>query len=157
MTFLQDYSIDACLLLGTPGQYGFNSLAEILVGEAAPSGRLSDTWCYNNLAAPAMWNFTPVAYENAKEMGVPENGDTYQVYQEGIYVGYRYFETRYEDFVMGNGNAGSYQYENTVAFPFGYGISYTEFRWDNMTTNYDAAQDSFEVSITVTNVGEYSG
>jgi beta-glucosidase len=104
-----------------------------------------------------MWNFTPVAYENAKEMGVPDNGDTYQVYQEGIYVGYRYFETRYEDFVMGNGNAGSYQYESTVAFPFGYGISYTDFRWDNMTTSYDAAEDSFEVSITVTNVGEYSG
>ena len=75
-----------------------------------------------------MWNFTPVAYENAEEMGVPDNADTYQVYQEGIYVGYRYFETRYEDFVMGNGNAGNYRYENTVAFPFGYGLSYTEFR-----------------------------
>ena len=157
MTFLQDFGVDACLLLGTPGQYGLNSLAEILAGESTPSGRLSDTWCYNNLAAPAMWNFTPVAYENAKELGVPDNADTYQVYQEGIYVGYRYFETRYEDFVMGNGNAGSYQYENTVAFPFGYGISYTEFRWDNMTTHYDAAQDSFEVRITVTNVGEHSG
>ena len=157
MTFLQDYSIDACLLLGTPGQYGLNSLAEILVGKSSPSGRLSDTWCYNNLAAPAMWNFTPVAYENAQEMGVPDNGDTYQVYQEGIYIGYRYFETRYEDFGMGNGNAGNYQYEKAVAFPFGYGISYTDFRWDNMTTHYDAAQDSFEVSITVTNVGEYSG
>lgn len=157
MTFLQDFHVDACLLLGTPGQYGLNSLAEILAGKSSPSGRLSDTWCYNNLAAPAMWNFTPVAYENAKELGVPDNGDTYQVYQEGIYVGYRYFETRYEDFVMGTGNAGSYRYENTVAFPFGYGISYTDFRWDNMTTRYDAAKDSFEVSITVTNVGEHSG
>ena len=110
MTFLQDFNVDACLLLGTPGQYGLNSLAEILTGESSPSGRLSDTWCYNNLAAPAMWNFTPVAYENAKELGVPDNADTYQVYQEGIYVGYRYFETRYEDFVMGNGNAGNYRY-----------------------------------------------
>ena len=157
MTFLQDYSIDACLLLGTPGQYGLNSLAEILAGKSSPSGRLSDTWCYNNLAAPAMWNFTPVAYDNAKEMGVPDNGDTYQVYQEGIYVGYRYFETRYEDFVMGNGNAGNYRYENTVAFPFGYGISYTDFRWDNMTTHYDAQKDSFAVSITVTNIGAHAG
>ena len=157
MTFLQDFNIDACLLLGTPGQYGFNSLAEILEGKASPSGRLSDTWCYNNLAAPAMWNFTPVAYENAKELGVPDNADTYLVYQEGIYVGYRYFETRYEDFVMGTGNAGDYQYENTVAFSFGYGLSYTEFRWDNMTTRYDAAKDAFEISITVTNVGSRSG
>ena len=157
MTFLKDFNVDACLLLGTPGRYGLNSLAEILVGKTSPSGRLSDTWCYNNLAAPAMWNFTPVAYENAKELGVPDNGDTYQVYQEGIYIGYRYFETRYEDFVMGTGNAGNYPYESTVAFPFGYGISYTEFRWDNMTTRYDAAKDAFEVSITVTNIGEYAG
>lgn len=157
MTFLQDFQVDACLLLGTPGQYGFNSLAEILAGKASPSGRLSDTWCYNNLAAPAMWNFTPQAYENAIELGVPDNADTYQVYQEGIYVGYRYFETRYEDFIMGTGNAGDYQYENTVAFPFGYGLSYTEFQWDNMSTHYDAAQDAFEISITVTNTGNRSG
>ena len=157
MTFLQDFQVDACLLLGTPGQYGFNSLAEILAGKASPSGRLSDTWCYNNLAAPAMWNFAPVVYENAVELGVPDNADTYQVYQEGIYVGYRYFETRYEDFVMGTGHAGDYQYENTVAFPFGYGLSYTEFRWNNMITRYDAAQNAFEIRVTVTNVGEYSG
>lgn len=157
MTFMQDYNIDACMLLGTPGQYGLNSLSSILRGKASPSGRLSDTWCYNNFAAPAMWNFTPVAYENAKELGVPDNGDTYLVYQEGIYVGYRYFETRYEDFVMGTGNAGDYSYGSTVAFPFGYGLSYTEFSWDNMTTVYNATTDDFLVSITVTNVGEYSG
>ena len=157
MTFLKDFQVDACLLLGTTGQYGFNSLAEILAGKTSPSGRLSDTWCYNNLAAPAMWNFTPMAYENAIELGVPENGDTYQVYQEGIYVGYRYFETRYEDFVAGTGNAGDYQYENTVAFPFGYGLSYTEFQWDDMNTRYDAVQDLFEIRITVTNTGKLSG
>ena len=157
MTFLQDFQVDACLLLGTPGQYGFNSLAEILAGKTSPSGCLSDTWCYNNLAAPAMWNFTPVTYENAIELGVPDNADTYQVYQEGIYVGYRYFETRYEDFVMGTGNAGDYQYENVVAFPFGYGLSYTDFQWDNMNTHYDAVKDAFEISITVTNIGKLPG
>ena len=157
MTFLRDFNVDACLLLGTPGRYGLNSLAEILSGKASPSGRLSDTWCYNNLAAPAMWNFTPVAYENAEEFGVPDNADTYVVYQEGIYVGYRYFETRYEDFVMGTGHAGDYAYESTVAFPFGYGLSYTEFRWDGMDTRYDEAKDSFEIRVTVTNVGEHVG
>ena len=157
MTFLQEFQVDSCLLLGTPGQYGFNSLAEILAGKASPSGRLSDTWCYNNFAAPAMWNFAPVAYENAVELGVPDNADTYQVYQEGIYVGYRYFETRYEDFVMGTGNAGDYQYDATVAFPFGYGLSYTEFQWYNMNTRYDPTQDAFEIRITVTNTGTLPG
>lgn len=157
MDFLQDFQVDACLLLGIPGRYGFNSLAEILAGNVSPSGRLSDTWCYNNFAAPAMWNFTPMAYEDAIELGVPDNADTYQVYQEGIYVGYRYFETRYEDFVMGTGNAGDYRYENTVAFPFGYGLSYTQFQWDNMSTHYDAAHDTFEISMTVTNTGNRSG
>ena len=157
MTFLQDFNVDACLLLGTPGQYGLNSLAEMLAGKSSPSGRLTDTWCYHNFAAPAMWNFTPVAYENAKELGVPDHADTYTVYQEGIYVGYRYFETRYEDLVMGTGNAGDYCYVDTVAFPFGYGLSYTEFRWDHMTTTYDPQQDLFEIRVTVTNVGDHAG
>ena len=100
-----------------------------------------------------MWNFTPELYEGAKELGVPSNADSYQVYQEGIYVGYRYFETRYEDFVMGTGNAGDYDYENLVAFPFGYGISYAEFKWDNMNTRYDSEKDAFEISITITDAG----
>ena len=157
LTFLNEFQVDACLLLSTPGQYGLNSLAEILAGKASPPGRLTDTWCYNNFAAPAMWNFTPVPYENAEELGVPDNADTYQVYQEGIYVGYRYFETRYEDFVMGTGNAGDYDYENLVAFPFGYGLSYTEFVWSNMKTVYDRASDAFTVNVTVTNAGEVPG
>lgn len=157
MTFLQEFRVDACLLLGTPGQYGLNSLAEILAGKASPSGRLTDTWCYNNFAAPAMWNFTPVPYEKAEESGVPDNADTYQVYQEGIYVGYRYFETRYEDFIMGTGNAGDYDYETLVAFPFGYGLSYTEFVWSDMKTDYDRASDAFTVHVTVTNAGEVPG
>ena len=58
---------------------------------------------------------------------------------------------------MGTGNAGDYQYENTVAFPFGYGISYTDFLWDHMITHYDAQEDSFEIRITVTNVGDLPG
>ena len=58
------------------------------------------------------------------------------VYQEGIYVGYKYYETRYEDTVMGTGNAGSYVYSDDVAFPFGYGLSYTDFEYSDMTGVY---------------------
>ena len=56
----------------------------------------------------------------------------YMIYQEGIYIGYRYYETRYEDYVMGNGNAGDYDYASVVAYPFGHGLSYTEFAYSDM-------------------------
>ena len=80
------------------------------------------------------------------------------VYQEGIYVGYKYYETRYEDTVMGTGNAGSYVYSDDVAFPFGYGLSYTDFEYSDMTGVYDAATDSYNFNVTVTNTGDtYSG
>ena len=88
---------------------------------------------------------------------VPESASTYMVYQEGIYVGYKYYETRYEDFVMGNGNAGEYNYSNDVAFPFGYGLSYTEFVYSDMIVNYNENTDQYEVTVTITNAGDYAG
>ena len=80
----------------------------------------------------------------------------YSVYQEGIYLGYRYFETRYEDVVMGTANAGDYDWATTVAFPFGYGDSYTTFDYSNFKVTEGA--DDFTVTLTVTNSGStYSG
>lgn len=157
MDFVREYAPDACLRVGALGRYGINATAQILSGSSNPSGRLVDTLCYDHFDNPVMANFAPVAYENAKEAGVPGNADTYQVYQEGIYVGYRYFETRYEDAVMGTGNAGDYDYADTVAYPFGYGLSYTDFRWSDMETEYDRQTDTFAVTVTVTNTGSVPG
>lgn len=158
--FLKDnaYDIDACLWIGDVGISGINAVTEILAGNVNPSGSLVDTYCYDNYSAPAMANFTPTAYKGYEEGIIPENASTYMIYQEGIYVGYKYYETRYEDYVMGTGNAGDYAYHEDVAFPFGYGKSYTDFAYSDMAVNYNASTDQFEVSVKVTNTGDtYSG
>ena len=157
MTFLDTYDIDACMQIGMMGGHGIGAVADLLVGELTPSGSLSDTWCHEYYSAPAMWNFTSTEYEGAKEAGVPSNADSYMIYQEGIYVGYRYYETRYEDHVMGTGNAGDYNYSAVVAYPFGHGLSYTEFTYSDMQVEYDEKTDSFLVSVTVTNIGDAMG
>ncbi len=158
--FLKDnvYDVDACLWIGDVGITGINAVAEILAGTVNPSGSLVDTYCYDNYSSPAMANFVPTTYEGYEEGIVPDNAKSYMIYQEGIYVGYKYYETRYEDYVMGTGNAGSYAYGDEVAFPFGFGLSYTDFAYSDMAVNYNASTDQFEVKVTVTNTGDtYSG
>lgn len=158
--FLKDnvYDVDACLWIGDVGISGINAVADILAGEVNPSGSLVDTYCYDNYSAPAMANFVPNTYEGYEEGIIPENANTYMIYQEGIYVGYKYYETRYEDYVMATGNAGSYAYNDDVAFPFGHGLSYTNFEYSDMNVNYNDSTDQFEVTVTVTNTGDtYSG
>lgn len=154
--FLKDneYDVDACLWIGDVGISGINAVAEILAGTVNPSGSLVDTYLYDNYSSPAMVNFVPTTYEGYEEGLIPENASTYMIYQEGIYVGYKYYETRYEDYVMGTGNAGEYAYSDDVAFPFGYGLSYTDFEYSDMSVNYNASTDQFEVTVTVTNTGD---
>ena len=156
--FLQnnEYGVDATLWIGGVGQTGLNAVAEILDGTVNPSGSLPDTYCYDNYSSPAMQNFTPVVYDGDTTQ-IPEHADTYMVYQEGIYVGYKYYETRYEDYVMGTGNAGEYAYGNDVAFPFGYGLSYTTFEYSDVTLSYDAAATTYTMKVTVTNTGDVAG
>lgn len=158
--FLQneDYAIDACMWIGDVGKTGINAVADILSGDITPSGRLVDTYCYDNYSAPSMVNMGTTMYGNAEQMGLDENSMYYIIYQEGIYVGYRYYETRYEDYVMDTGNPGEYAYHEAVAYPFGYGMSYTDFEYSDMKVNYDKEKDVFEVSVKVTNTGDtYSG
>lgn len=157
--FLKDneYNVDACLWIGDVGISGINAVAEILAGTVNPSGSLVDTYCYDNYSSPAMQNFVPTTYGGYDGVSIPSNASTYMIYQEGIYVGYKYYETRYEDFVMGTGNAGEYAYHDDVAFPFGFGLSYTEFAYRNMSVRYNAATDQFEVTVTVTNNGSVAG
>lgn len=157
--FLKDneYDVDAVLWIGGVGITGINAVADILAGEINPSGSLVDTYCYDNYSSPAMKNFVPTTYEGYVEGIIPENASTYVIYQEGIYVGYKYYETRYEDFVMGTGNAGNYAYGDDVAFPFGYGLSYTEFEYSDMSMSYDAASTTYTIKVTVTNTGDVAG
>ena len=96
-----------------------------------------------------MQNFGNFAYTSSGN----ETGHHYVLYAEGIYVGYKYYETRYEDVVLQlNSNVGNYNYDEVVQYPFGYGLSYTEFKWDNYHLDYD--ETNFYVSLDVTNVGQ---
>ena len=159
LDFLQnnEYGVDAALWIGGVGIAGTDAVADILAGKVNPSGSLVDTYCYDNYSSLAMKNFTPVTYAGYEEGVIPENASTYMIYQEGIYVGYKYYETRYEDYVMGTGNAGDYTYSNDVAFPFGHGLSYTDFEYSDVSVSYDAATAAYTMKVTVTNTGDMAG
>lgn len=156
-----DYGIDACMWIGLPGESGINGVAEIIAGKVNPSGKLVSTYTYDNFSAPAMQNMYVTSYANAEEKGLTYGGNGslynkyYIAYQEGIYVGYRYYETRYEDYVLGNAKVGEYNYEDTVAYPFGFGLSYSEFSYSDfeMTEN----EDSFTFTVTVNNNSDVAG
>lgn len=157
-----EYNIDACLWVGNVGQSGMYAIGEVLCGNVNPSGALVDTYAYDTLGAPAIQNQGAYSFTNATN----SKGNSYMVYAEGIYVGYRYYETRYEDTILGSGNAGcmagvtrngasGWNYADEVQFPFGYGLSYTEFVWSSYSvTEKDHA---YEVSVTVKNVGSAAG
>ncbi len=159
MDFLkaEGIDVDAVLWIGGVGVAGINAVAEILTGAINPSGSLVDTYCYDNFSSPAMKNFVPTTYEGYEKGVIPANASTYMIYQEGIYVGYKYYETRYEDFVMGTGKAGDYNYGKDVAFPFGYGLSYTDFQYSDMKLAYDGVTNMYTITVTVTNTGKNPG
>ncbi len=159
MDFMRDnlYHVDSVLWIGGVGVSGINGVAQVLAGKVNPSGSLVDTYCYDNFSSPAMKNFIPTTYKGYTQGNIPENASTYMIYQEGIYVGYKYYETRYTDYVMGTGNAGDYAYGNDVAYPFGYGLSYTQFEYSDMTLTYDAATTTYTVTVKVTNKGKVEG
>ena len=163
--FLEDeaYGIDAALWIGTPGQRGLYAVASILAGEVNPSGRLSATFWKDHRRNPALANFGARAYEGApgavNSDGSPQQDKYYVVYQEGIYLGYRYTETRYTDYCMDVPSVGEYSYADTVSYPFGYGLSYTEFAYEDFTVTEvgSGADTAYEVSLTVKNVGNLPG
>ena len=151
-----EYDIDAALWIGDVGISGINAVAEILTGKVNPSGSLVDTYCYDNFSAPAMWNFTPTTYEGYVEGGdVSAKAKSYMIYQEGIYVGYKYYETRYEDAVLGQGNAGDFDYDAEVTHPFGFGLSYTTFEWSDFATSWNG--EKCTATVTVKNTGDRAG
>ena len=146
-----DYAIDACLWVGGVGQSGINAIGDLLTGRINFSGRLVDTFCYDNTTSPAIQNAYVTSYTNAADKGLSfkgTNDEYYAVYQEGIYVGYRYYETRYEDAVLRNANVGDYDYSKTVAFPFGYGLSYADLRYSSLAMKEDDNNLVFTVDVT---------
>ena len=157
----EQYGIDACLWIGGVGAYGNIAVGNILMGVTNPSGRLVDTYLLDNFTNPSMYNFGDCVYPNAAAMGLTETNDDFQtninyvVYQEGIYVGYKYYETRYEDKVMGTGNAGSFDYSGEIYRTFGYGDSYTTYSYSNYSVTDKG--DSFDVTVTVNNTGSMAG
>ena len=153
------YGIDSVMWVGNFGETGAYAVGDILAGKINPSGAITDTfWKYNRLN-PVMANFGTYDYnEKISPSSVAlGNTDKYVVYQEGIYNGYRYTETRYEDYVLGRENAGTFDYYGTVSYPFGYGISYTQFEYSNFEVKYDEVEDLYTATVKVTNTGDRAG
>lgn len=151
LDFLEEGGVDAALWVGSLGQHGAIAVGEALTGVVNPSGALVDTYAYDSLNSPAMANFGNYSIANSEV----ERGNTYLAYAEGIYVGYAYYETRYEDFVAGAAGVGDYDYSASVQYPFGYGSSYTSFEWSDYSVSEQ--EDAYRVDITVTNTGDVAG
>lgn len=171
----EEYGIDACLWIGGVGQSGSRAVAKVLDGEVNPSGRLSDTYAADSFSSPAMQNFGDFTFTNANEInssiGEANNGTKYVVYREGIYVGYRYYETRYSDGVTDPAgtnalsSAGAFvgdtwNYDNEVCYPFGYGLSYGAedgLPFAQEVVSSKMSDDGLEMQVKVTNNGTAAG
>ena len=142
--FLEQYDcIKACIFAGIPGQSGAIAIPEIIKGTVNPSGRISDTLPYDHQT------FNPT-FANASETG----GNI--VYQEGIYFGYKWYETAdAEGYFEANGTS----YDKVVQFPFGFGLSYTTFEWEADFSGVETltADGKYTVPVTVTNTGSVAG
>lgn len=165
-----DPDISAILWTGAPGMYGFLGVADVLSGDVNPSGRLSDTYVTNVTSNPAMVNYGVYTYTNASNGANPvlteaNKADWYVVETEGIYVGYKYYESRYEDLILGvnsaDSNIGSttgeaWSYADEVVYPFGYGLSYTTFEQTLENVNVDLGGEG-SATVTVKNTGDVAG
>lgn len=171
----QEYGVDACLWIGGVGQSGARAVARVLDGETNPSGHLVDTWAADSFSSPAMQNFGDFTFTNADAINAAAteaaSGTKYVVYREGIYVGYRYYETRYSDSVTdpagtnATSAAGAYMgdawdYDAEVVYPFGYGLSYGDEDGDpyeQEIVSSSVTDDGAEVTVRVTNTGDAAG
>ena len=181
MDFMRDIpGLDACLLVGPTGSMGYKALPQILYGEINPSGRTADTWPMNHrynvtYYTSGYWSNngnSNQAAQGSYYTGVPSganlaNSNTnaghghaiFADYYEGIYVGYKWFETADAE---GYWNNDPYNgYENVVAYPFGYGLSYTTFKWNltygqNSGSSFKPNQE-LEFIVEVTNTGKVPG
>jgi len=155
--------VDAIMEIGFPGGYGFYGVADILSGEANPSGHLTDTYAVTNANSPAAQNFGNYEWTNA-DPSVNINAE--EVEAEDIYTGYKYYETRYADTVLGQGNADAtvgsstgkaWNYDDEVSYPFGYGLSYTTFEQTLKSVDVDLANRTVTAEVDVKNTGDVVG
>ena len=166
----QDPAVDVMLWIGNPGAYGTFGIARLLSGEALPSGHLPDTFAVNSALSPAARNFGIHTFANPEEIETTKNhglrAEWYLVELEGIYTGYKYYETRYFDAVMNQGNAAkaapgqsttgaSWNYDREVSYTFGYGLEGSSFSEEITGARIDwtGEQDS-TVTVRVTNTGD---
>lgn len=169
-----DDGIDAILWIGGPGAKGFESMSDILCGAVNPSGKLVDTYVRDLSKDPTYKNIGDVdgfAYTNtdglgpmaAKQYAASRKGSNpmeYIEYEEGIYLGYKYYETAFDTaltgFVYGELNAdGSTKTAGQVVYPFGYGLSYTSFKQE--ITSFKGNEEKVTLSVKVTNTGTKAG
>ena len=166
-----DDEIGAIVWTGAPGMDGFLGVADVLAGTVNPSGHIADTYAVNSASAPSMVNFGVYMYTNNSQDGSGDKltednkGDWYLVESENIYTGYKYYETRYEDSILGQGNAdaedgatngGAWNWDDEVSYSFGYGLSYTTFeqKLDSVELEVGGAGTA---KATVTNTGDAAG
>lgn len=179
LDFIEELGIDGLIWAGSYGSQGAYAIGEILTGAINPSGKLSDTFWKHHYMNPVLANFGSLTngaedplvnqWRQAQPSDV-RNGDQDNdnveniVYQEGIYMGYRYTETRYEDVVLEQGNAGNFVYSDAISYPFGYGLSYTSFEYSGLNVTYvpkesdrNLKDSKYVVEVTVTNTGDLTG
>lgn len=153
--FVEDeqYGVDACLWIGGPGLLGFQGVADILSGKVDPSGHFVDTYAADSLSSAAVQNAFDISFSNGNY--------NYVVYAEGIYVGYKYYETRYHDQVLGiNGATGKkgafaskdgWNYAEETAYPFGHGLSYASFTQTLQSVEWDRSAHTVTAVVKVKN------
>ena len=144
--FLDDDRISAAIFMGHPGLTGTKAVAEILNGKVNPSGHLVDTWPYNVKSAPSYQNF-------GNDSTLSHTGAStgkFTNYQEGIYVGYRYYVTRA---MVDN----DFNYNDEVQYSFGHGLSYTTFDKSIAEYKVDEQNQKIEITVEVKNTGDVSG
>ncbi|MDO5423055.1 MAG: glycoside hydrolase family 3 N-terminal domain-containing protein [Eubacteriales bacterium] len=157
-----EVDVDTCMWIGNVGSSGIYAVADALVGIVNPSGRLPETFVKDNLSSPAMASWVQNFGQKITQQFSGDISDlassqfNYYAYVEGIYIGYRYYETRYEDVLLGTAGAGDYTYQNAVAYPFGYGLSYTSFVYNDFQVE-ENADGNYDVTVTVTNTGDVAG
>lgn len=146
--FVEEYEqIKSVVWCPGTGQSGFNSLGKILSGEVNPSGKTADTFAADLLDTPTANNFGFFNYDNMDEFATDEGLPSFVNYNDGIYVGYRFWETASDE--------GLINYDEKVVYPFGYGLSYTSFEQEMGDLTVEDGKIS--VDVTVTNTGDAAG